>query len=280
MAAASVMPYRCVAGLGAFLGRAVWRLLPRERRKTLEHLRLAFGAEKDLGELQGIGRRTFEHYGVLIAEWVKIGHLISHLDEFFVTEGYAHLDAAFAKGRGIVIVAAHFGNWELMAGHASLKGYPCSVVARKIYFDKYNQLLTSMRRRMNLETIYRTENPRRMLEALRQNRMVGFVVDQAIVGVEAVQTRFFGHPAWTPVAPVRFAQVSGAPLIPAFIVREGLRHRIIVEPPIALVRSGDRRADLLANTQAWVDVQERFIRRYPHLWVWNHRRWKSISITS
>jgi KDO2-lipid IV(A) lauroyltransferase len=273
----SVLPYRVAVSLGAAIGRFGWYvLLPRERRKTLEHLRLAFGNEKTEAELEQIGASTFDHYGRCAAEWVKIDHLIAHLDHYISVEGYEHLDRGFEAGNGVIVVAAHFGNWELMAGHAALKGYPCSVIARKLYLEQYDRLMMGMRRKMKLDMMYRTDSPRRMLEVLRQNRLLGFVVDQAIEDVEVIQVQFFGKPAWTPVAPARFARASGAPLIIAYMVREGLRHRIVVEPPIALADTGDRAADLRANTQAWVSAQERFIRRHPHLWVWNHRRWKEI----
>jgi Kdo2-lipid IVA lauroyltransferase/acyltransferase len=278
MAVGSVLPFRAASALGAAIGRFAWRVLPRERYKTLAHLRLAFGNEKSEKELERIGLRTFDHYGRCVAEWVKIDHLIAHLDEYVATEGYEHLDRALAAGKGTIIIAAHFGNWELMAGHGALKGYPGTGIARKIYLEHYDQLIVNLRKKMKLETIYRHEHPRRILEALHQNRMLGFVVDQAIDDVEQIPVQFFGRPAWTPVAPVRFARATGAAMIPVFMIREGLKHRIVVEPPIPLVETGDRKADIAANTQAWVAVQERYIRRYPHLWVWNHKRWKDATL--
>lgn len=277
MAAGSVLPFGAALALGAAIGRFAWRVLPRERHKTLAHLRLAFGNEKSEKELEEIGRRTFDHYGRCVAEWVKIDYIIAYLDEYVTTEGYEHLDRALAAGKGTVIIAAHFGNWELMAGHGALKGYPGTGIARKIYLEHYDQLIVDLRKKMKLGTIYRHEHPRRILEALHQNRMLGFVVDQAIDDVEQIPVQFFGRPAWTPVAPVRFARATGAAMIPVFMIREGLKHRIVVEPPIPLVETGDRKADIAANTQAWVAVQERYIRRYPHLWVWNHKRWKDTT---
>lgn len=276
MALAVLLPYRAAVAIGAAIGRFAWSVLAHERSKTLDHLRLAFGAEKKFKELEQIGRRMFDHYGRTMAEWVKIDHLIKHLDEYVTAEGYEHLERALKKGRGIVIVAAHFGNWELMAGHIAMNGIPLSAIARKIYIEQYDRMLTKLRRKMNVETIYRHEHPRRLLKVLHDNRALGFVVDQAIEDVDAISVNFFGRPAWTPVAPARFARATGAALIPMFIVREGEKHRIVVEPPIELVDTRDRAADIRKNTEAWVAVQETYIRRYPHLWVWNHRRWKEL----
>lgn len=269
-----LVPYRWTFAFGGWMGRVTFRLLPKERRRTLEHLSLAFGREKTPGEIRALGSKVFEHYGRTLAEMAMVDKLIGPFDRYVTATGYEHLDRVLAQGRGMIVTVGHFGNWEFMAGYMAIKGYPARVIARKIYFEPYDRLLVDLRRKMKVETIYRDSSPRSMLSVLRKNGILAFAVDQAVDTVEGVFSAFFGRPAYTPVAPVRFSLVSGAPIVPAFIVREGIRHRVIVEPPIELEVSGDRERDIRVNTQKWVDIQERYIRKYPHLWVWNHRRWK------
>ena len=132
---------------------------------------------------------------------------------------------------------------------------------------------------MKVQTIYRDASVRQMLNVFKENRMLGFVVDQDVESVDGVFVNFFNKPAFTPIAPVRFALSVGAPIIPVFIVREGMKHHMIVEPAIEISRTGNKEEDIRVNTQRWVDVQERYIRNYPHLWVWNHRRWKTVPIS-
>src|SRR3989338_7165315 len=114
-----------------------------------------------------------------------------------------------------------------------------------------------------------------MLGVLKKNKMLGFVVDQDVETVEGVFVDFFNRPSFTPVASVRFAMVTGAPIVPVFIVRNGTKHHVIVEAALEMTATGDKESDIRANTQKWVSIQEKYIRQYPHLWVWNHKRWKT-----
>ena len=271
-----LLPYKLGFSIAGALGRLVFRALRKEKAKTLSHLRLAFGAEKSEAEILKIGESVFEHYGHTLFELAMIDKIIPRFDDFVRASGYEHFDKALKAGKGVVVTIAHFGNWEIMGGYTALKGYPCTVIARKIYFEKYDRLLVDLRNKMNVRTIYRDESIRKMLHVFKENRMLGFVVDQDVESVDGVFVDFFNRPAYTPVAPVRFAIATGAPIIPVFIVREGMRHHMIVEPAIELVSTGDKEADIKANTQKWVAVQEKYIRRYPHLWVWNHKRWKTV----
>jgi len=271
----SCLPYRVGFWFGGAMGRLTFRLLPREQEKTLSHLRIGYAHEKTDVELRKIGEAVFEHYGRTIAELALIDKIIPRFDDFVSADGYEHFDRALAAGKGVVVTIAHFGNWELMGGYTAMKGYPCNVVARKIYFEKYDRLLVEVRNKLKLKNIYRDESVRKMLSVLKKNGLLGFVVDQDVESVEGVFVQFFNRPAFTPTAPVRFAMASGAPIIPVFIIREGIHHRMIVEPPIPLVQTADKARDIVANTQKWVDIQEKYIRRYPHLWVWNHKRWKT-----
>ena len=87
---------------------------------------------------------------------------------------------------------------------------------------------------------------------------------------------FFGKRAYTPAGPVALARASGAPIIPAFIVRQkDDSHKLIIENPVELVDTGDKEKDAVVNTQRWSDIVESYIRKYPGQWVWMHRRWKT-----
>ena len=269
------LPYQTGFSFGGTLGKLTFRLLPKEKKRTLAHLRLAFQGEKSEKEIWEVGQKVFEHYGKTLAELALLDKLIPRFDEFVTTSGYEHLDNGLRAGKGIIITTAHFGNWEIMGGYSATKGYPLTVIARKIYFEKYNQLLVSTRAKMKVETIYRDDSIRLMLGVLKKNRILGFVVDQDIDFADGIFVNFFNRPAYTSIAPVRFAMATGAPIIPAFVIREGMKHHVIVEPPIELVRSGSEEEQVKANTQKWVSIQEKYIRKYPDMWVWNHRRWKT-----
>ncbi len=271
----NLFPYAFTVRFCRLLGRLIYYLLPRERQKIMANLRTAFGSEKTEKELAAIARAVFENYGMIAAETHMVHKIIPQMDRWITLEGKEIGDRALAQGRGIIAVVAHFGNWELMGGYLSMRGFPCTVIARKIYYEKYNLLLMQARAKMGLKIIYRDESPREMLKVLKNGTVLGIVADQDVESVDGVFVNFFGRPAYTPIAPVRFALATGAPIIPVFIIREGLRHRVIIEKPIEFTETGNKEQDLVTNTQKWVAVQESYIRRYPHLWVWNHKRWKT-----
>ncbi len=274
-----LLPYKLGFSIAGNLGKMAFYSLKKEKEKTLSHLRFAFGSEKSEQEILKIGEAVFEHYGRTLFELAMIDKIIPRFDDFVYATGYENFDKGLKAGKGIVVTIAHFGNWEIMGGYTALKGYPCTVIARKIYFEKYDRLLVEIRNKMKVETIYRDESVRKMLGTLRANRMLGFVVDQDVKSVDGIFVNFFNHPAFTPIAPVRFAMVTGAVIVPVFIIREGMRHHMIVEPAIEMVSTENKEEDLKANTQKWVSVQEKYIRQYPHLWVWNHKRWKTTLAT-
>ncbi len=275
----NLFPYRWGFSFGGTVGKIAFNVLPKERRKTLSHLKFAFGEEKSDAELLKIGQAVFENYGKTAAELTLIDKMIkTNFKGFVVTSGYEHLDRGLREGKGIIIATAHFGNWEIMGGYSTLNGYPLTVIARKIYYEKYNQLLVDLRTKMKVKIVYRDDSVKAMLSVLRNNGILGFLVDQDIDMVGGVFVNFFGKPAYTPTAPVRFALASGAPIVPAFALREGIKTHVLVLPPIELTRIPDKEEEVRINTQKWVSIQEEYIRKYPELWVWNHKRWKTVSV--
>ncbi len=270
-----LFPYETGVRFGGWAGRMAFHLLAKERHKTLGHLRFAFGAEKTEDEIFRLAEKVFTNYGMTVAEMALIDKLIPRFEQYVTMTGKEHLDRGLAAGKGIIITTAHLGNWEIMGGFNALRGYPLTVIARKIYFEKYDRLLVATRKKMNVEVIYRDGPVKTMFKVLRQNRILGMVVDQDVDTIDGIFVDFFGHPAYTSIAPVRFAMVSGAVIVPAFCVRQGLKHRIIVEPAIEWTQGADDAETIRINTQRWVSVQETFIRKYPECWVWNHKRWKT-----
>jgi KDO2-lipid IV(A) lauroyltransferase len=262
-----------IAGL---LGRAAFGVLWKYRRTTVDNLKAAFGNEKSEAEIRSIALKVFENAAKVAVELVNFPKINeSNIDRYVRMENSGIVDASFKAGRGTIKLTAHFGNWELLAMTLRVKGYPGVAVGKKIYFKKYDKYLNSLRRIHDVNVIDREQSPRAFLRVLKSNRILGILADQDVDSVDGVFVNFFGRSAYTPVGPVALAKATGAAIVPAFIVREGLHHRFFVEKPVELVDTGNREADMLVNTQRWSDVVESYIRRYPDQWVWMHRRWKT-----
>jgi len=271
-----IIPLRvglCIAGI---MGRIASWALPRYRNIAIENLRFAFGREKTESQIRGIACKVFENLAKNAVELINFPKINEqNFDRIVKLENRQILDKAFEKGGGIIILTAHFGNWELLAAALRLAGYPGVTLGRKIYFDRYDKFLNRLRKIHDVNVIYRDESPRKMLKVLRENRILGIVADQDMDSAEGVFVDFFGHSAYTAVGPTVLARASGAALIPALIVRKNGRHSLVIEKPVELVDTGDKDKDLVENTRRWTSVIESYARRYPEQWVWMHRRWKT-----
>jgi KDO2-lipid IV(A) lauroyltransferase len=271
-----LLPSRLLYALGATGGFCAYYILRRERRKTVAHLAYAYGTEKGRAELKRIARTVFVNLGCNLAELALYPRLNDrNIHRIVSMEGKEILDREFRKGKGILIITGHIGNWEFIPTYFLALGYTGGVVARRVYYEKYDRLLVSLRRSKGFRVFYRDESPKAVLLTLRNNEVVGILADQDVRKLDGVFVDFFGKPAYTPTAPVLLAMKSGAPLIPARIVRNGRTHRIIIDEPLKLRRSGDKAADIRYNTQLWSDEIERYIREHPDQWVWMHRRWRT-----
>ena len=275
----TVIPLKVGLAIASALGSFVFYILPHYRQLTIDNLRSAFGNEKSEADLKDIAKRVFRNLGKNAVELVNLPKFNKPvMDRFVRFRNRERLDKAYEKGKGIIVLTAHFGSWELMAAALRENNCPGVTIGRRIYFKKYDDFLNRLRKSRDVEVIYRDESPRKMLKTLKKNWIVGIVADQDVDSVDGVFVNFFGQAAYTPTGPVALAKASGAVLLPVFIIREGSRHTIAIDEPIELRDTGDKEADLIYNTQKWSDVVESYIRRYPDQWVWMHRRWKTKKI--
>lgn len=267
------LPRRVILGFGRMMGKLCFWLLPRERKRTLEHLRLAYGNREDLVQ---IAQNAFINLGMNLVEWFQLPRLGKYRkDKIFQYSGLEKIDQALQKGKGIIMLTGHLGNWEYLAAGLARCGYQGAVIGRKIYFPLYNRLLCRLRLAAGVETIWRDGSVRQMLKVLRRNKLLGILPDQDTKKVDGIFVDFFGHPSYTPTGPVNLALASGAVILPCFNIREGNYHRIIIEDPLPLTVGEDKVENLRINTQRWSKIVEKYIRCYPEQWVWIHRKWRT-----
>ncbi|MCK4851822.1 MAG: lysophospholipid acyltransferase family protein [Candidatus Omnitrophica bacterium] len=271
-----LIPRKAGLMLASFLGKAAFMLLRGYRDTTISNLDEALGRDPRRNTL--IAEGVFRNLAKNGAEWIKLASSGREEVEAMVTEasGFEHLDRALAEGKGVILLVSHFGNWELLSIYLNLKGYKGTAVARRIYFHKYDRFIMRLRNRFGAQVLYRDESPRKLLKLLKSGGILGILADQDVDSVEGVFVNFFGKSAYTPAAPVRFGMVTGASLVPAFMIRKpDDTHKLVLEKPLVLLRGPDREEALKLYTRAWTDVLEKYVRQYPEQWVWMHQRWKT-----
>jgi KDO2-lipid IV(A) lauroyltransferase len=192
--------------------------------------------------------------------------------------GRENLEAALAKGKGVILVSAHFGNFPLMLAKLSLEGYKTSGIIRYMRDVQAEKFFMAKRTQVGIKTIY--SQPRKAcvegtIRALRNNELVFIPLDQNF-GTGGVFVNFFGRKAATATGPVVLALRTKATVLPCFIVRQkDDTHKIILEPVLDLKEGKDYQETIIINIQRLTDIIESYIRKYPAEWGWIHRRWKS-----
>ena len=263
--------------LGCGVGRFVFWILPRERRKTLEHLRGVFGAEKTDDEISKIAENVFVNLAKTAVDVLRFPVMDRQTVLRLVTleNGTGNLEAALARGHGAIALTGHLGNWELLGSFFRHLGFPGSIVARRIYYEPFDRVIVRLRQSGLVSTIYHDDPPRVLLGELRANHVVGMSADQDIDRLDGIFVPFFGKPAWTPTAPAKIALASGAAIVPVFLIHEGEGYRLFVEEPIWPDRTQEKSEAVKMLTVTWSQVVERFIRKFPDQWVWMHHRWRT-----
>lgn len=271
-----VLPLSVALALADFIGLLAFWVARKYANITLENLQSVFGTQKTEAQIRRIARQVFQNIARNSVELVRFPKISkANIDDFLVMEGRQILDRELSKGKGVIIVTGHIGNWEMMAISLRIKGYPGAVVGKRIYFHKYDEYLNSLRRHHDVNILYRDDSPRKILKILKSGHIVGIVADQDVDSVEGVFVKFLGKKAYTPAGPAVLAKATGASLVPIIMIRDGRRHRMIINEPITLADTGNKETDVVTNTQAWSEVLESYITKYPDQWVWMHRRWKT-----
>jgi len=273
----SKIPYGTGQRLGSVAGRLFSTLRFGRRRVAVEGLRTAFPGLTD-DEVETLYRRVGSHFGRMIFEVPHVLRMNSdNLNRYVVFDHPERMEQALLKGKGVLVLTGHFGNWELMSAAISLKmGGRAAVVARPLDYEPADRVLRDIRTRFGTEIIPKNMGLRRMLKALRANRGVGVLLDQNVDWYDGVFVPFLGKPACTNKGLALVALKTGSPVVPVFSVRrKDGRFTVIFGEEVPVRRSADRTKDIEENTAAFTRVIESYIRRYPDHWFWFHRRWKT-----
>jgi Kdo2-lipid IVA lauroyltransferase/acyltransferase len=245
------------------------------RRLALVNLQAAFPV-RPIAECEAIAREMFAHFGRLLMVLLKFStmkpeQMLARV-EF---DGLERIVAAHAQGRGALLFTGHFGFWEIHALVHALTRHPLAVMARPLDNPLLHDLLEHVREQTGNTVIYRRGGLRRVLRALAANQAVAILIDQHI-HTDAVHVDFFNRPAATTAALAAIALRTGAPVIPVFALPlAGGRFRMVYEHAVDPPKSDDPDA-VRDFTQRCTDVLEMYVRRYPELWLWMHRRWRDV----
>ena len=275
VAAAGTLSFSRAGSIGERIGRLGFSPLAIRRRVVERQVEVALGLT-DRAEIERIARAAYANLGRTSVETAILPARSRQqiIDLFEDVAGWNIVEERLARGKGLIVVTGHLGNWELGGAYVAARGVPFDAVARHMANPLFDRYLTSTRERIGMSIIHDEDAVKRVPRALRSGRAVAFLVDQGAVGLASTWVPFFGRLAKTPRGPAVFALRLGAPIVFGVAVRRPSGRYVLTFEAIDVVETGDREADVDRIVADYTLALERQIRRTPEQYFWHHRRWK------
>jgi len=270
------LPYSFAQFKGKALGHLAYFIPMSRKRVALENIENSFRSMSET-EAKRLLRRVYLHFGSMLFETPHIYRLNpQNLHRYVTFEGAENLDRALARGKGVFVLTAHFGNWEIMAAAVTIRWGKAALVARPADFQPLDRAIRDIRSLHGARIIPKQRAMRQIMESLREKQLIGILLDQNVDWYEGVFVPFLGRWACANKGLALITARTGTPVVPAFSVRQkDGRYRIILEKELALRQTGDKSADIEANTEIFTRTIEKYVKQFPDHWFWFHKRWKT-----
>lgn len=271
-----------LARVGDVLGNFYSTIGGRRRQIIDFNLELAY-PEMSTGDRRDLARAVTRHFARSALDAIRIQRLqpeelLASVDVI----GYEHVDKALAFGRGIFLLTAHIGSWEVAALVSGLRlEAGLSVVNRPLDNPLLEVELDRLRKLYGNHVFGKRNILREMLAQLKRGGAVGILIDQRVRPERGVEVPFFGHPAWTHPILARMARKTRAPVVPIFALREEPgRYSLRYEEPVVIDDLPESELEDVPLTARFMGVLETAIRANPDQWLWYHDRWKQLRLSA
>lgn len=272
-----IIPDRLLIWLMRGFSYLVYLFDKKHRKIAKVNLDLAYGDTLSETEKEHIVRECYFHLAMTLADFVKNQGISRERLLSKVTFKNAHiLEDALREGKKVILVTAHYSNWELVALSIAAKFGPMTIIGRKLDSASMDAILRQNREQFDIKLINKQGAMKPMIDTLKKNRMLGLLVDQNTAKKEGLLVDFFGKPArHTPSAAI-LGRRFDAVIIPVFInLNDDLKYTLTFYDPIITEKTEDKEGDILRSVQKQADITEEVIRKKPEEWFWLHQRWKN-----
>ncbi len=270
--ALEILPLGEALALGGGLGRVVWAL---DKRRV-------DGAEARCVGALGVGvtlarrivRNSYVALGRSVVEFLLLPKKKDALLSRVAVHGEGHLRRALEEGRGVILLTAHFGSWELAAATLAARGFPMNAIGAEQRDPRITDLVAALREAVGVRTIGKGFDLKGALRCLRRGEILGVLLDQDARSAGVV-VPFLGYPASTPYGPVKMAAKLGARVVPLFMVRrpDGRSHDLFLLPSLEEAGGRPFGEDETASAALCNEVLSAWIVRHPDHWMWLYPRW-------
>jgi len=265
------LPLRLIYAMAVFLSDLHFLISRTDRRIVIGNLNAIFQNQKESVRL---ARDVFRYFGKYLVDFFRTEKLNKdNIRKIVKFENLEVVDKALEQKRGVIIVSAHLGNWELGGIALSILGYPCNAIVLPHKHEKVNRFFNRQREFSGEKIIPLGNAARGCIECLNNNELIALVGDRDFTPGGIVED-FFGRKALIPKGPAGFSRKTGSPIIPGFVLRQkDDSFKFVFEEPIEPVRTNNKEEDLHNLTKKFLRVIEDYIKRYPSQWSMFREFW-------
>jgi Kdo2-lipid IVA lauroyltransferase/acyltransferase len=273
------LPYGLVRRLGTGLGFLGYYLLAKERRIALANLDVAFGSTKSQAEKERIARVSFQNFASTLLKLFWAPHLTRiRLEEIVEAnvDRLACIKGLSARGKGVLFVTLHFGDWELLSLATGLYGMPLNVVTETMRNTALERVFVRLRTLTGHRIVPQRSAALKIYKSLKRGETVAVLIDlNAPEETGGLWLEFFGLPVFNNVSVAALALRSGAAIIGCYAhpLPDG-RLKVVYGPELAYTPTGDYETDVRIISQQCLTFCEQTIREHPEFWLWSYKRWK------
>ncbi len=268
-----------VAISGHLLGLVWFYCIPIRKKTALHNIQQALGHLYTPAQQRLIIKRSFIHLATYALEGLRIPHRTpNQLQHSVQVEHEERITQALQQHRGVIMVSAHIGHFDLLGCCLASKGYPIHAVVKEFSSPHVQSFWKKLRENTGLRLIGTRKTKHLLYDVLKNNGIVGLLTDQHMAPHRSVLCSFFNLPAATTHAPARFASETGAVILPVVAYRgthPGSHVACIQEPWVLETPFQNADENIQHNTQRLNHLVEQWILKAPEQWFWVHKRWKA-----
>lgn len=277
-ASVAALPIGAALALGRGLGWIFGSVIRHHRREAIENIRLSLGLSQR--EAVRLMQAVYRHQGYSVVEILRHSRSTGpELPPGVSIEGWEFFEQALAARRGVLILTAHLGSWHALCLPSVRRQRALTIIIKRIRSGWADRAWEQIRSGWDVTFVEARNSYRACLKALRNEELVGFILDQNMTRDEGIFVDFFGRPACTSPGLAYLSAQSGAPVLPVFAVRTDGGRTCVIRglPPIP--PPADRRPETIREaTQTYTRIIEQAVREHPEQWIWQHRRWRTTPL--
>ncbi len=260
-----------------FLAWLIYIFDKKHRKIIKTNLDFAYGKNMDEKEKERITKKCYKNLVYFLADFIENqGITKEKLAKKITFENEEILKNALKNGEKIILITAHYGNWELIALSMGAFFGKLTGVGRALESNHLDDILKKNREQFNIQMLKKNGAMKGMIQALKKGRILGLLVDQNTADKEGVLINFFGKKARQSHSTALLARKFDAVIVPAFITTDDYKkYKITFYDKITPIKSNDIDKDIKKLTQKQSDAIEKAIRKKPDEWFWFHKRWKN-----